>query len=84
MIEEEAARVAVPTRRRVAQAALVAGGTLLAAMVLWVLGPGAAWWLENVDGLSIGGPDGLKGKALAEALDTVRGRAMTGPGCWPQ
>jgi hypothetical protein len=50
---------------------------LPAAGVIWVLGPGAAWWLEHVDGVRIGGKGGLAGKELAAALDAVRGRAMT-------
>ncbi|WP_147341423.1 pentapeptide repeat-containing protein [Actinomadura logoneensis] len=52
------------------------GGIAVAAMVLWVLGPGAKWWLVHVDGVKVGGQGGLGGKDLAEALDRVRGRAM--------
>ncbi|REF00607.1 pentapeptide repeat-containing protein [Thermomonospora umbrina] len=55
---------------------LVAVGVVLAVGVVWVLGPGAAWWLEHVDGVPVGGKDGLKGKELSEALGTVRGHAM--------
>ncbi|QXJ25906.1 pentapeptide repeat-containing protein [Actinomadura graeca] len=61
---------------RAARAALVAGGVLVALMVVWVLGPGARWWLVHVDGVKVGGKGGLTGKDLADALDTVRGRAM--------
>jgi Pentapeptide repeats (8 copies) len=43
---------------------------LLAGMV-WVLGPGARWWLEHVDRAR-----GLTGKDLADALDAVRGRML--------
>ncbi|WP_218010310.1 pentapeptide repeat-containing protein [Actinomadura chibensis] len=54
----------------------MAGGIVLVAVVVWVLGPGAKWWLVHVDGVKVGGQDGLTGKDLADALDTVRGRAM--------
>ncbi|MFG2004824.1 pentapeptide repeat-containing protein [Spirillospora sp. NPDC048911] len=72
----------VPSGRRVAVAwrlglvVVAAGAVLLAAGVVWVLGPGAAWWLEHVDKVPVDGKDGLKGKERAEALDTIRGRAM--------
>ncbi|MGV9386637.1 pentapeptide repeat-containing protein [Nonomuraea sp. NPDC003707] len=36
-----------------------------------MLGPGASWWLEHVDGVT-----GLTGKDLAAAVDAVRGRAL--------
>ncbi|MFI6604841.1 hypothetical protein ACIBHX_52220 [Nonomuraea sp. NPDC050536] len=51
-------------------------GAVLVAVIVWVLGPGARWVLEHVDGVAIGGPTGLVGKDLAEALDAVRGRAL--------
>ncbi|WP_147312517.1 Tn3 family transposase [Thermomonospora umbrina] len=41
-----------------------------------MLGPGAAGWLEHVDGVKVGGKAGLKGKELSDALGTVRGHAM--------
>ena len=63
--------------RPVVAASLAVGGVLLAGGVIWVLGPGAAWWLEHVDGVRIGGTGGLAGKELAEALDVVRGRVIT-------
>ncbi|MFE9101671.1 pentapeptide repeat-containing protein [Actinomadura geliboluensis] len=63
--------------KRLVQIALVIGGVALASAVAWILGPGAEWWLVHVDGVKVGGEDGLVGKDLAAALDTVRGRAMT-------
>jgi hypothetical protein len=54
---------------------LVIGGAM-AVTVVWMLGPGAKWWLLHVDGVKVEGKDGLAGKDLADALDTVRGRAM--------
>ena len=62
--------------RRAAQVALLVVGVAVAVLVLWVLGPGAKWWLVHVDGVKVGGKAGLAGKDLADALDTVRGRAM--------
>ncbi|MEU8148955.1 hypothetical protein [Nonomuraea sp. NPDC048901] len=44
--------------------------------IVWVLGPGARWVLEHMDGVAIGGPAGLGGKDLAAALDAVRGRVL--------
>ncbi|MGC4956741.1 pentapeptide repeat-containing protein [Actinomadura citrea] len=55
---------------------LLVVGVAVAVAVVWVLGPGAKWWLVHVDGVKVGGKDGLAGKDLADALDTVRGRAM--------
>ncbi|WP_182903558.1 pentapeptide repeat-containing protein [Microbispora sp. H10830] len=43
---------------------------LLALMIL-ILGPGAGWWLEHVDGVT-----GLAGKDLASAQDAIRGRLL--------
>ncbi|MGW4408595.1 pentapeptide repeat-containing protein [Nonomuraea sp. NPDC004702] len=51
------------------------GGALVASIV-WMLGPGTRWILENIDGVTIGGPTGLTGKDLAAALDAVRGRVL--------
>ena len=51
-------------------------GAALVAGIVWVLGPGARWVLENVDGVPIGGPTGLAGKDLAAALDAIRGRVL--------
>ncbi|MFI0453682.1 pentapeptide repeat-containing protein [Actinomadura sp. 6N118] len=67
------------TRRweRWAHLALVLGGVAVAVAVAWVLGPGAQWWLVHVDGVKVGGNGGLQGKELADALDTIRGRALT-------
>ncbi|MGI5292987.1 pentapeptide repeat-containing protein [Nonomuraea polychroma] len=49
--------------------------TLAAAVLVvaigWMLGPGASWWLEHVDGVT-----GLQGEKLAAAVDAVRGRAL--------
>ncbi|MBE3013463.1 pentapeptide repeat-containing protein [Microbispora sp. NEAU-D428] len=50
---------------------LIALGLVLAVVLGWVLGPGAAWVLAHFDGVS-----GLTGKDLAAALDAVRGRAL--------
>lgn len=50
---------------------MVAGLLLLAGLV-WVLGPGAGWVLEHVDGVT-----GLTGKERADTLDAIRGRALT-------
>ncbi|MEV5561177.1 hypothetical protein AB0L44_46725, partial [Nonomuraea wenchangensis] len=55
---------------------VAAVGVTLVAGVVWVLGPGARWVLEHVDGVAIGGPAGLSGKDLAAALDAVRGRLL--------
>ncbi|WP_327586988.1 pentapeptide repeat-containing protein [Nonomuraea sp. NBC_00507] len=48
---------------------MVAG--VLVVVIGWMLGPGAAWWLEHVDGVT-----GLQGEKLAAAVDMVRGRAL--------
>ncbi|MEU6721311.1 pentapeptide repeat-containing protein [Nonomuraea sp. NPDC046802] len=45
--------------------------TVLVVAIGWMLGPGAAWWLEHVDGVT-----GLQGEKLAAAVDAVRGRAL--------
>jgi hypothetical protein len=66
----------VRRRELAARVALLVAGAAMAVVVVWVLGPGAKWWLVHVDGVKIGGKDGLAGKDLADALDTVRGRAM--------
>ncbi|MFI0411820.1 pentapeptide repeat-containing protein [Actinomadura sp. 3N508] len=52
------------------------GGVAIAVVMVWMLGPGAKWWLVHVDGVQVGGNTGLAGKDLAQALDMVRGRAM--------
>lgn len=57
-------------RRRV-WVGLLAAAVLLIFGVAWVVGPGATWWLEDVDDVR-----GLTGKDLASALDAVRGRAL--------
>lgn len=44
---------------------------VLVAAIGWILGPGASWWLEHVDGVT-----GLTGKDLAAAVDAIRGRAL--------
>ncbi|UBU11258.1 pentapeptide repeat-containing protein [Nonomuraea gerenzanensis] len=44
---------------------------VLVAAMGWLLGPGAAWWLTHVDGVT-----GLSGEKLAAAVDAVRGRAL--------
>ncbi|GAA2076133.1 pentapeptide repeat-containing protein [Actinomadura alba] len=64
-------------RDRVRTLALLAGGALVACALVWTLGPGGPWVLEHLDGVEVGGRDGLKGKELADALDAVRGRALT-------
>ncbi|MFI6320631.1 pentapeptide repeat-containing protein [Nonomuraea sp. NPDC050556] len=58
------------------KAASIVSGLVLAAVTVWVLGPGAGWILEHVDGVSVGGRTGLTGKDLADALDAIRGRAL--------
>lgn len=49
--------------------------TVVAAVLVvalgWMLGPGASWWLEHVDGVT-----GLQGEKLAVAVDAVRGRIL--------
>ncbi|MFI6325085.1 pentapeptide repeat-containing protein [Nonomuraea sp. NPDC050556] len=55
---------------------VAAVGVVLVAGIVWVLGPGARWVLEHIDGVTIGGPAGLVGKDLAAALDAVRGRVL--------
>ncbi|ROO85397.1 uncharacterized protein YjbI with pentapeptide repeats [Actinocorallia herbida] len=48
-------------------------GVVVTGLVLWVaLGPGAVWVLAHADGVR-----GLEGAALAEAIDRVRGRAVS-------
>jgi hypothetical protein len=64
-------------RSRFVPLVLVVAGVLMACGLLWMLGPGGSWMLEHVDGVAVGGRDGLKGKELAAALDAVRGRALT-------
>lgn len=49
---------------------IVVTAVLVAAISL-MLGPGAPWWLEHIDGVT-----GLHGKDLAAAVDAVRGRAL--------
>ncbi|MGW3347102.1 hypothetical protein ACWDA3_27680 [Nonomuraea rubra] len=44
---------------------------VLVAAIGWLLGPGASWWLEHVDGVT-----GLTGEKLAAAVDAVRGCAL--------
>ncbi|SDL76631.1 hypothetical protein SAMN05421874_128145, partial [Nonomuraea maritima] len=51
-------------------------GAALVAGIVWVLGPGARWVLEHIDGVAIGEPSGLVGRDLAAALDAVRGRVL--------
>jgi uncharacterized protein YjbI with pentapeptide repeats len=51
---------------------IAGGGVLLAGGVVWVLGPGAVWVLHHLDGVK-----GLSGKEEADALDAIRGRALT-------
>jgi len=51
---------------------LAAAGLLLLGGLLWLLGPGAGWVLEHVDGVT-----GVRGRERAELLDAVRGRALT-------
>ncbi|MEV4364542.1 pentapeptide repeat-containing protein [Nonomuraea sp. NPDC049625] len=55
---------------------MAAVGVALVMGVVWVLGPGARWVLEHVDGVAIGGRTGLSGKDLAAAVDAVRGRVL--------
>ncbi|MEU7864205.1 pentapeptide repeat-containing protein [Nonomuraea sp. NPDC049141] len=55
---------------------VAAAGLALVAGIVWVLGPGAHWVLEHMDGVAIGGSAGLAGKDLAAALDAVRGRVL--------
>ncbi|MEV4162141.1 hypothetical protein [Nonomuraea dietziae] len=55
---------------------VAAAGVALVAGIVWVLGPGARWVLEHIDGVAIGGLAGLAGKDLAAALDAVRGRVL--------
>src|SRR4051794_22826158 len=43
----------------------------LVVAISWMLGPGASWWLEHVDGVI-----GLQGEKLAAAVDAVRGRVL--------
>ncbi|MFF0250774.1 pentapeptide repeat-containing protein [Streptosporangium sandarakinum] len=57
-------------------AVVAAVGVALVVGIVWVLGPGARWVLEHVDGVAIGDPSGLVGKDLAAALDAVRGRVL--------
>ncbi|SEK63068.1 hypothetical protein [Nonomuraea pusilla] len=45
--------------------------TALVVAIGWMLGPGAPWWLEHVDGVT-----SLTGKDLAAAVDAVRGRVL--------
>jgi hypothetical protein len=51
---------------------LATAGLLLLGGLLWILGPGAGWVLEHVDGVT-----GVGGKERAELLDAIRGRALT-------
>jgi hypothetical protein len=60
-----------PLRQALRYIALAAA-VLIAMAVVWTLGPGAGWVLHHVDGV-----DGIKGKDLEDALDAVRGRALT-------
>ncbi|WP_158558208.1 pentapeptide repeat-containing protein [Spongiactinospora gelatinilytica] len=52
--------------------ALTAAGLVFLTALVWVLGPGALWVLEHIDGVG-----GLAGKELAAAIDATRGRALT-------
>lgn len=51
--------------------AVAVAGLVLVALLGWMFGPGASWWLEHVDGVS-----GLHGTDLAAAADAVRGRTL--------
>ncbi|GAB2824454.1 pentapeptide repeat-containing protein [Actinoallomurus bryophytorum] len=62
--------------RRIMRYAAITGFVLIAMAVAWTLGPGASWVLRHVDGVHVGGRDGLNGKDLADALNAVRGRAL--------
>ncbi|MFE0147884.1 hypothetical protein ACFWY5_12110 [Nonomuraea sp. NPDC059007] len=55
---------------------VAAAGVALVVGIVWMLGPGARWVLEHVDGVAIGGPDGLASKDVAAALDAIRGRVL--------
>ncbi|GAA3599683.1 hypothetical protein GCM10022419_099450 [Nonomuraea rosea] len=55
--------------RRLDLTFVAAAGLILLAGLIWLLGPGAGWVLEHVDGVT-----GLSGKKRAEALDAIRGR----------
>ncbi|MEW1843750.1 pentapeptide repeat-containing protein [Nonomuraea angiospora] len=63
------------TKKPIAIVVAMIGGALVAWLV-WMMGPGARWVLENIDGVPIGGATGLTGKDLAAALDAVRGRVL--------
>lgn len=63
-------RTVVRTRRLDLTFLAVAGLILLVGL-MWLLGPGAGWVLEHVDGVT-----GLSGKERAEALDAIRGRGL--------
>ncbi|MFI0420144.1 pentapeptide repeat-containing protein [Spongiactinospora sp. 9N601] len=55
-----------------AKPVLTAAGLVFLTGLVWVLGPGALWVLEHIDGVG-----GLAGKELAAAIDATRGRALT-------
>jgi hypothetical protein len=57
--------------RGLPRAVLVVLGVAVLGGLVWVLGPGAAWVLTHFDGVT------LTGKELADALDAIRGRALT-------
>ncbi|MFG1707994.1 pentapeptide repeat-containing protein [Nonomuraea sp. M3C6] len=56
---------------RLLSIAVVVISVALAAVIVWILGPGATWVLEHIDGAT-----GLRGKDLAAALDAIRGRVL--------
>ncbi|MEU6721987.1 pentapeptide repeat-containing protein [Nonomuraea sp. NPDC046802] len=51
--------------------AVAVAATVLIIAIGWMLGPGATWWLEHVDGVA-----GLQGEKLATAVDSIRGRVL--------
>lgn len=61
-----------PATRAWPRTVLVVVALVLLAGLGWVLGPGAGWVLERVDGVA-----GLVGAQRAAALDAIRGRALT-------
>jgi hypothetical protein len=52
--------------------AFAVAGLVLLIGLAWLLGPGASWVLEHLDGVT-----GLTGTQRAERLDAIRGRGLT-------
>ncbi|ROO88548.1 pentapeptide repeat protein [Actinocorallia herbida] len=61
-------------KKPLAWAVAVIGAAAGLAVLFTLFGPGAAWWVEHVDGVPLRGGGALQGKDRQEVLDSARGR----------